>query len=76
MSESKLKRATYTIEETAVVLGIGRSACYDLAKRDELPVPVIRIGARRIVVPKPALDRLLAGQSPEPSAQLREMSTQ
>ncbi len=64
MSESRLTRATYTVEEAAVLLNIGRSLAYEKAKANELPVPVIRIG-RRIVVPKPALDRLLAGETAE-----------
>lgn len=52
------ERATLTLEETARRLGVGRSTAYDLAKRDALPVPVIRLG-RRIVVPRAALDRVL-----------------
>lgn len=28
----------------AAALGIGRTKAYDMAKRDEFPVPVIRIG--------------------------------
>jgi excisionase family DNA binding protein len=56
-AESKLERATLTIEEAAVVLGIGRSAAYAAAQSGELPT--VRIG-RRLLVPKPALDQMLS----------------
>jgi excisionase family DNA binding protein len=49
---------TLTIEEVAAVLGIGRTLAYDLARRDELPVPVLRLG-RRLVVSRVALERTL-----------------
>lgn len=52
---------TYRIEEAAKLLGIGRNHCYELAKQDALPVPVIRLG-KRIVVAKVALDKLLASE--------------
>lgn len=39
------QKPTLTVEEVAHLLGIGRSLAYDLAARDELPVPVIRIGS-------------------------------
>ena len=51
-------RATLTIEEAAAVLGLGRSAAYEAARRGELPI--IRIG-RRLLVPRIALNRMLAG---------------
>ena len=51
-------RLTVTIEEAAVLLGISRNLTYELAARDELPVPVIRLG-RRILVPRePLLEAL------------------
>ena len=49
---------TLTVEETARLLGIGRNLAYELAARDELPVPVIRLG-RRILVPREPLLRAL-----------------
>jgi len=60
-------RATATIGEVAAAFGIARSTAYELAQRDALPVPVIRLG-RRLVVPRAALDRLLAAErDPLPS---------
>lgn len=55
-------RQTYSIEETARLLGVNRSTAYELARHDRLPVPVIRLG-RRMVVGRVALDRLLAGST-------------
>ena len=51
------ERQTLTIEEAARALGVGRNAAYDAARRGDLPV--IRLG-RRLVVPRAALERLLA----------------
>jgi excisionase family DNA binding protein len=45
-------RVTITIEQAAQVLGLGRTAAYDAARRGELPTR--RLG-RRLLVPVPAL---------------------
>ena len=45
-------KATISIEQTADVLGLGRTAAYEAARRNEFPTR--RLG-RRIVVPVPAL---------------------
>jgi predicted DNA-binding transcriptional regulator AlpA len=55
------EKATLTIEEVAVRFGIARSTAFALAKRDALPVPVIRLG-RRLVVSRELIERLLAGE--------------
>ncbi|MFN8159955.1 MAG: helix-turn-helix domain-containing protein [Solirubrobacterales bacterium] len=44
--------ATITIEQTAALLGLGRTAAYEAARRGEFPTR--RLG-RRVVVPVPAL---------------------
>jgi excisionase family DNA binding protein len=41
-------RATITVEEAGVLLGLSRNSAYLAAKRDELPT--LRIG-RRVLVP-------------------------
>lgn len=51
------ERGTYTVDEAAERLGIGRNAAYEAIKRGELPA--LRIG-RRIVIPRAALERLLS----------------
>jgi excisionase family DNA binding protein len=53
---SPLEPATYSIEEAARILGVGRTAAYDAARRGE--IPSIRIG-RAVRVPRRALERLL-----------------
>lgn len=63
---ARAERQTLNIEEVAACLNINRSTAYELARRDDLPVPVIRLG-RRMVVSRAALDALLASQHrPQP----------
>ena len=45
-------QATISVEQAADVLGLGRTAAYDAARRGEFPTR--RLG-RRVVVPVPAL---------------------
>lgn len=52
---------TMTIPSVAKALGISRGLAYALAKRDELPVNVIRLGEKRMVVSRRAIERLLSG---------------
>lgn len=54
------ERLTMTIPEVAKVLGISRNLCYELAKRNELPVPLIKLG-RRMVLSRKAVEALLSG---------------
>ena len=49
--DSIASRSTITVEEAASLLGIGRSAAYDAARRGQLPTR--RLG-RRLFVPVPA----------------------
>jgi excisionase family DNA binding protein len=56
-TSDKLERATVTIEEAAHILGIGRASAYEAARTGQLPV--LRLGVKRLVVPKRALERLL-----------------
>lgn len=53
-----ISRETVNIETVGKVLGISRPVAYELARRDDLPVPVIRLG-RRMVVSKAALQAVL-----------------
>jgi excisionase family DNA binding protein len=59
--ESIASRTTITVEEAASLLGIGRSAAYDAARRGQLPTR--RLG-RRLLVPVPALLDWLGASSP------------
>jgi excisionase family DNA binding protein len=60
------ERRTLTVEEAARELGIGRTLAFEMARTGRLPV--IRLG-RRVLVPRAALDRMLAGdpQTPNPT---------
>lgn len=49
---------TYSIDEAAQLLGIGRNSAFEAARRGDLPS--IRIG-KRLLVPRAALAKLLEG---------------
>jgi excisionase family DNA binding protein len=49
---------TYSVPEAGRLLGLGRNAAYEAARRRE--IPVLRFG-RKLRVPRLALERLLAG---------------
>lgn len=51
-------RLTLTIPEVARLLGISRNLAYDLANQGK--IPVLRLSQRRLVVPRDALQRMLA----------------
>jgi excisionase family DNA binding protein len=53
-------RITLTIEETASLLGLGRTATYEAARRGQIPSR--RLG-RRVVVPVPALIEWLSSEA-------------
>jgi len=54
------RRATYTVAETAAILGISRTTTYECIQRGEIPS---RRFGRRVVVPRYELERLLADDS-------------
>ena len=47
--------------DTGRALGLGRNATYEAIRRGD--IPSIKIG-KRVLVPRAALERLLAGESP------------
>jgi excisionase family DNA binding protein len=49
-------QAVITVEEAAELLGLGRTAAYDAAKRGQLPT--VKLG-RRLLVPVPKLKEML-----------------
>ena len=57
MSETEAP-CTYSVPEVGRLLGLGRNAAYEAARRRE--IPVLRFG-RKLRVPRLALERLLAG---------------
>lgn len=52
------ERLTLSLDEVAALLGISRSSAFDYAKAGTLPT--IRLSNGRLLVPKVALERLLA----------------
>lgn len=48
-----------TVPEAAAVLGIATSTAYELVRRGEFPVPVVKVG-RQHRVPRQALDRFVS----------------
>ncbi len=67
-----MERATYTIEEVAKMLGIGRSSAYQAVRVGE--IPTIRVG-RRLLVPRLALEKML-GCLPEAMIKNRNIDSQ
>ena len=57
-NENRIEKLTMTVEETAAALGISRATAYTLVNSGRLPV--IRISDRRWIVPKRAIEELLA----------------
>jgi hypothetical protein len=56
---------TCSVEVAAARLGLSRGKAYELARRDELPVPVLRFG-RKLAIPTRALDRVLGIEDVSP----------
>lgn len=63
----EVSRETLNIETAGKMLGISRPVAYELARRDQLPVPVIRLG-RRMVVSKRALEEVLDARKGDDAA--------
>jgi len=51
------EKATFTVEETAKYLGIGRNLCYRMVREGNIPSVKL---ANRIIVPKVKLDEMLS----------------
>lgn len=62
------EKLTISVEEAARQLGISRGLAYELARTGKLP-GVIRLGAKRLVVSRAALERLLEGEAPQGSGE-------
>lgn len=54
------ERLTMTIPELSKTMSISKNLCYELAKTDRLPVPVIRLGQKRMCVSRKAVEALLS----------------
>ncbi len=58
-------RLTYTVAEAARALGISRGLAYEMTRQGGLPS--LRLGQRRILVPRGALDALLGSSDLVPA---------
>ena len=56
----EVERLTMNLNEFASATGCSRGLIYDLARRDALPVPVIKLG-RRMVLSRRAIEKMLEG---------------
>ena len=56
MTATQFERQTYNVPEVAKIIGVGRNAVYEAAKRGD--VRAIQIG-KRIVIPRSEVERLL-----------------
>jgi excisionase family DNA binding protein len=54
------ERAVLTVREAADVLGIGINQAYEAIRARQ--IPSIRISEKRIIVPRVALEKMLAGE--------------
>ncbi|WP_414717064.1 helix-turn-helix domain-containing protein [Tardiphaga sp. 42S5] len=60
-------RRTYSVGETAIILGVGKSTLYGAVERGE--IPAVRIGRRRMI-PKNWVEKQATGQAKEPSSEV------
>ena len=56
-----MQRLTYTVSETAVILGISRTSAYECVHRGE--IASVALG-RRLLIPHTAIDKLI-GEHPD-----------
>lgn len=61
--KQKNGQLTMSIAEFAATTGISRNLAYSLARQNKLPIPVIRLGEKRMVVSCKAVEKLLDGES-------------
>ncbi len=57
-----MSQQTVSVPEAGEALGISRQTAYELARRDEFPVPVLKVG-KKLRVSTAALARLLGAEN-------------
>jgi excisionase family DNA binding protein len=67
-----VERETLTVEEAGLVLGVSRGTAYAAVRQGQLPT--IRLG-RRLVVPRAALDAMLASAGRSEAKPVGDCST-
>lgn len=63
MATTPIEPATIKVDEAAKMLGIGRQLAYSLAREGKLP-GALRLGKKRIVVSRRALELFLEAEQP------------
>ena len=53
-----------TVKETAALLGISANLCYDLVKQGQ--IPALKLGQKRIVIPRASLLKMMDGGNEKP----------
>jgi excisionase family DNA binding protein len=53
---------TYDVRQAAALIGVHPQSLYAWIRSGECPFPVIRIGKKRVVIPKASIDRALSGE--------------
>ena len=56
-----------TVTQAGALLGFGRSTVYELIKEGQ--IPVVRLGPRRVRVPRRELERWIADRTVKPKVQ-------
>jgi excisionase family DNA binding protein len=65
MQQPKAEPLTYTVDELPALLGISRGLAYEAVRTGQ--IPSIRVGKRRILIPRRAIRELL-GEAGETAA--------
>ncbi|MDK2992521.1 MAG: hypothetical protein PWP48_1754 [Clostridiales bacterium] len=60
-----MEKATYSVKEVAQILGVGQVLVYKEISIGN--IPAVRLGKKRVVVPKWAIDELLGRQNGQTS---------
>ena len=63
-----MERLTMSIKEFSEATGVSKNLAFRLARQDKLPVPVIHLGAKRMVLSRKLVLELLQGNGPTPEA--------
>lgn len=53
-----MQKKTYNVWEVAELMGVSKSLVYSLIKKNKLPY--IKLGEKRIVIPKEALEKVMS----------------
>ncbi len=56
-----IEKRTYTVRETAELLGLGKTTVYDAIKRGD--IKTIKVGARRHIIPSTEIARIVNGDN-------------